>query len=232
MPLKDLLKKKDKIRDEGAVSASQNAPTLSPDVPEFQFVRTTTSTQETIEPPSFPGDPTRGQPLLSPEPRGKFGRFRRHSNAAAHGSTAEGTKGHESLSERFHFGRNRSNSSANVPENLPAVGGDGVARTEEEEAKWEKRATVLVTEGLHQGVSASTTPRSESANPLSPKRPSTGRSRSPSVAAPEDEENIQEAIRLHEKGNLEASTALFGRLANPSGQNNALAQVLYGLALR
>jgi hypothetical protein len=31
---------------------------------------------------------------------------------------------------------------------------------------------------------------------------------------------------------LEASTALFGRLADPNGANNALAQVLYGLALR
>jgi len=67
--------------------------------------------------------------------------------------------------------------------------------------------------------------------PLSPggKR---GRSRSPSVGVPGDEENIQEAIRLHEKGNLEASTALFGRLADPTSHNNALAQVLYGLALR
>jgi len=44
--------------------------------------------------------------------------------------------------------------------------------------------------------------------------------------------DIQEAIRLHEKGDLEASTALFGRLAEPNGANNALAQVLYGLALR
>jgi hypothetical protein len=117
---------------------------------------------------------------------------------------------------------------------LPDVGGDGVARTEEEEANWEKRATVLVTEGpLNQmaGTSRPTTPRVEVAAPLSPGG-QRGRSRSPSIAAPEDEENIQEAIRLHEKGNLEASTALFGRLADPNGHNNALAQVLYGLALR
>lgn len=31
---------------------------------------------------------------------------------------------------------------------------------------------------------------------------------------------------------LERSTAMFGRLANPSGANDALSQVLYGLALR
>ena len=31
---------------------------------------------------------------------------------------------------------------------------------------------------------------------------------------------------------LEQSTAMFGRLASPNGANNALSQVLYGLALR
>ncbi|KAJ4372422.1 hypothetical protein N0V83_004196 [Neocucurbitaria cava] len=234
MTLKDLLKKKDKIKDEGAAPAASKGPTLSPDVPEFQFYRTTTSTQETIEPPSFPGDPTRETPHLSPESRGKFGRFRKHSNASSQGPVTGAEDGkakqHESLTERLHFGRTRSSSSANVPENLPEVGGDGVARTEEEEAKWEKRATVLVTEGLK---SAPSTPSQEIANPLSPVRPTANRSNTgASVSAPADEENIQEAIRLHEKGNLEASTALFGRLADPNGANNALAQVLYGLALR
>lgn len=232
MTLKDLLKKKDKIKDEGAASSARSGPTLSSDVPEFQFFRSTTSTHEAIEPPSHPEDPTRQGPLLSPEPRGAFGRFRRHSNAASHSShTVEGaTKG----LERLHFGRTRSASSANVPENLPEVGGDGIARTEEEEAKWEKRATVLITEGLGHagGTSRPTSPRVEVAVPLSPGRPGVGRSRSPSIGVPGDEENIQEAIRLHEKGNLEASTALFGRLADPNTHNNALAQVLYGLALR
>jgi hypothetical protein len=226
MALKDLLKKKDKIKDEGATPAARGAPTLSPDVPEFQFFRTTTSTQETIEPPSFPGDPVRDAPLLSPA-RGTFGRFRSRSNASSQGSHTDGVaKG----LERLHFGRTRSSSSANVPENLPAVGGDGVARTEEDEANWERRATVLVTEGAlnHAGP---TSPGVDVVPPLSP-GVQKGRSRSPSVSAPGDEENIQEAIRLHEKGNLEASTALFGRLADPLSHNNALAQVLYGLALR
>jgi hypothetical protein len=31
---------------------------------------------------------------------------------------------------------------------------------------------------------------------------------------------------------LENSTAMFGRLADPEGSNNALSQVLFGLALR
>jgi hypothetical protein len=227
MTLKDLLKKKDKIKDDGAAPVARGGPTLSPDVPEFQFFRTTTSTQESIEPPSFPGDPTRApQPLLSPT-RTTFGRFRKHSDAAKQGSQ----NGSEGVAKRLHFGRTRSSSSAHVPENLPAVGGDGVARTEEEEANWEKRATVLVTEGALGGASGPTSPRIEVTNPLSPGALKS-RSRSGSINAPEDEENIQEAIRLHEKGNLEASTALFGRLADPNSHNNALAQVLYGLALR
>lgn len=43
------------------------------------------------------------------------------------------------------------------------------------------------------------------------------------------DENIQEAIRLHEAGELVESTAMFGRLAKAE---NPLSQVLYGLALR
>ncbi|OTB00041.1 hypothetical protein M426DRAFT_324617 [Hypoxylon sp. CI-4A] len=46
------------------------------------------------------------------------------------------------------------------------------------------------------------------------------------------DEQIQEAIRLHEGGQLDRSTQLFGRLADPHGANNPLSQVLYGLALR
>jgi hypothetical protein len=46
------------------------------------------------------------------------------------------------------------------------------------------------------------------------------------------DEDIQTAIKLHEEGDLERSTAMFGRLADPNGANNPLSQVLYGLALR
>ncbi|EDU50457.1 conserved hypothetical protein [Pyrenophora tritici-repentis Pt-1C-BFP] len=206
MTLKDLLKKKDKIRDEGAPT-SPTGPTLSPDIPEFHFFRTTTSTQESIEPPSFPGDPTREAPLLSPAPRGAFGRFRSRSSTSAQGG---------GIAERLHFGRSRSGSSVNVPDNLPEVGGDGVARTEDDEAKWEKRATVLVTATL-QHSSQPSTPHYEPTSPMSP-----GARSATSTGAPGDE--------MHQ--DLEASTALFGRLAEPTGANNALAQVLYGLALR
>jgi hypothetical protein len=52
------------------------------------------------------------------------------------------------------------------------------------------------------------------------------------VASKHTDDNIQEAIRLHEAGELEQATRMFGRLADPKGENNALSQVLYALALR
>ena len=52
------------------------------------------------------------------------------------------------------------------------------------------------------------------------------------VASKSTDDNIQKAIRLHEAGELEEATRMFGRLADPNGENNALSQVLYALALR
>ncbi|KAF1932468.1 uncharacterized protein M421DRAFT_417181 [Didymella exigua CBS 183.55] len=228
MPLKDLLKLKTKLKDEAASGAAGKGPTLGVDVPEFQFFRTTTSTHEAIEPPSFPGDPTRAEaPLLSPKDTRGFGRFRRSSNVSTTSSAGSGRGSEDAarpragtLSERFHLSRSRSQSSVNVPDNLPDVGDAPVARNDEDEAKWEKRATMLVQRGPLAQSSAPPTPTIELNGAMA------------TAAAPADEQDMQEAIRLHEKGNLEASTALFGRLADPAGANNALAQVLYGLALR
>lgn len=222
MPFKDLLKKKDKIRESSDVP--EKGPTLSPDVPEFQFFRTTTTTRESIEPPNFPGDPTRATYLTPEAPRsGLKGRFRRHSNAASDNGRPKSDGGH-----KIHFGRNRSASSANVPENLPEVGGDGVARNEEDEARWEKRATMLV-EGSTILKSGNNTPSIEINNPIN-----SGGSNGPGNVeqAPPADDRIQRAIRLHEETEYVESTKIFGELADPNGPNNALSQVLYGLALR
>ena len=222
MPLKDLLKKKDRIRD--ASGAPEKGPTLSPDVPEFQFFRTTTTTRESIEPPNFPGDPMR-QNYLTPEvPRSGFkGRFRRHSNASQESDRSKSDNGH-----KIHFGRSRSASSVNVPQNLPEVGGDGVARNEEDEARWEKRATMLV-EANTVLKSAENTPSIEVNNPIGfGGQNGTNDNAKP---LPADAE-IQKAIRLHEETEYAEATEIFGKLADPNGANNALSQVLYGLALR
>ncbi|KAL3963904.1 hypothetical protein ACCO45_000908 [Purpureocillium lilacinum] len=58
------------------------------------------------------------------------------------------------------------------------------------------------------------------------------RQRGRSVSSKKIDQDIQEAIQLHEAGHLEKSTVLFARLADPQGANNPLSQVLYGLALR
>ncbi|GAM90900.1 hypothetical protein ANO11243_089460 [Dothideomycetidae sp. 11243] len=85
----------------------------------------------------------------------------------------------------------------------------------EKEKAWEKRATQLA---MLPPVSS----------PTSTRTPNT-RTQEQHAA---DEDKLQRAITLHEKGELEEATALFGELAKPSGANNTLAQVLYGLALR
>lgn len=228
MTLKDLLKKKDKIGgDSGTKDQSTNSNILAPEIPEFTFMRTTTTTQEVISPPHFPGDPTRAS--LSPEnPSKRTGRFRKHSNSNASRPSEDGddaarpksAKEHR-ISGRFHLGRTRSSSSVHVPEDLPTID-IPVAKTEEDEAKWEARATLL----------AKGNERSRPGSFGEEQGRKGTRSRSVSVGDPGTDENIQEAIRLHEAGDLEKSTAMFGRLADPKGPNNALSQVLYGLALR
>lgn len=181
MTLKDLLKKKEKIRDEGGFPPAPVGPTLSPDVPEFKFLRTTTTTQSIIEPPTHPLDPVRQPPLLSPGlPQGKLGRFRRHSHASETALGAEDPNAKNEYRLSGLFGRNRSSSSANIPENLPDVVA-GVARTEDEEAQWEKRATVMAKGNT---ISQTTTPTYERADPI---QGSGNKSKRVSVGAPSDE---------------------------------------------
>jgi hypothetical protein len=148
MALKDLLKKKEKVEAE----SSQRDDSLRPpeDVPHFTFLRTTSTTQEVIEPPLYPGDEI-------PQKNGKhLSRFRRHTNAATTSpperprSTSGGLDAKPELgrrlSERLHLGRSSrsaSSSSVNIPENLPKEPEGAAAKGEEEESQWEKRATLL-----------------------------------------------------------------------------------------
>jgi hypothetical protein len=102
------------------------------------------------------------------------------------------------------------------------------------ESQWEARATILAKKNEQQ--------RSRPSTPVgsvtdlgkfsdSTMGDSPGREKGV-VSSKHVDDNIQEAIRLHEAGKLETSTQMFGRLADPKGENNALSQVLYGLALR
>ncbi|KAI8949708.1 HCP-like protein [Xylaria longipes] len=166
-------------------------------------------------------------------------------------------KEHRRLSHRLGLSRHVPKTSEYVPENLPenlpqinitTSNDPTTAETKEakeaREQQWEKRATILATTNEERQKSRS---RSVSASPSpSPSYTSLGglnnasggidtsppRGSNSVVSSKEIDQDIQEAIRLHEEGDLERSTELFGRLADPYGANNPLSQVLYGLALR
>jgi len=267
--LKDLLKKKDSI----AKDAQQNKPAVLA-VPEFKIIRTTTESEEVIQPPHFDGD---DEPLdKQPKKERRRTLFSRASSAVIPKSPSPSKartslesddtkklqslpvrpKNERKLSDRLHMGgRSRSktneNTSSHLPENLPAppdsvavpsISIDGTTdegnkyANAQREAQWEKRATILASSpSLREGggVEERTGGRTrETVNLNAPPSSSAARDRSRSISDQEGDVNIQEAIRLHEAGDLAASTTMFGTLADPKGANNALSQVLYGLALR
>ncbi|KAJ5371805.1 Tetratricopeptide-like helical [Penicillium concentricum] len=238
--LRNILHKRD---DLSITPTPQNAPT--PPAPEFKLIRSDTNTQEIITAPSDPNDQT--QYLSSPtqeeptSPRRSFQLFNRSPKLAS--ATSQSPPRRERrLSNLLHLDpRSRSNSrdsSANIPADLPQIDDDHSASKQEREALWEKRATVLVQQNPQFAQSGSSLPRQgegeaslglglglEQARPRSSSQSRVGMD-------PNEDINIQEAIRLHESGDLERSTQMFGQLADPNGANNPLSQVLYGLALR
>ncbi|KAL6867836.1 hypothetical protein J3F83DRAFT_765787 [Trichoderma novae-zelandiae] len=140
------------------------------------------------------------------------------------------------LSHRLRLGR-APETSDHVPQDLPEIvvpggGGDGddAQDRDAEELQWEKRATMLAGQNdrarspadgaAHVSLDGA---RSRSASTHSAADP---------VLSKQIDADIQEAIRLHEEGNFVEATKIFGRLADESGANNPLSQVLYGLALR
>ncbi|KAJ5210020.1 Tetratricopeptide-like helical [Penicillium cf. griseofulvum] len=239
--LRNILHKRD---DLGTTQTSQNE-SETPPAPEFKLIRSDTHTQEILTPPSHPNDqsqypssPTQEEPT---SPRRSFQLFNRSPRP---GSATSQSPPHRErrLSNLLHLGpRSRSNSrdsSANLPTDLPQIDDDRSASNQEREALWEKRATVLVQRNPQFAQSGSSLPRQgegeaslglglglEQARPRSSSQSRVGMD-------PNEDINIQEAIRLHESGDLERSTQMFGQLADPNGANNPLSQVLYGLALR
>ncbi|KAL4890605.1 hypothetical protein BDV59DRAFT_92077 [Aspergillus ambiguus] len=212
MPLRDLLHKKDSLSE------------TPPAVPDIKFIRSDTVSHEIITPPTYAHDP---DPDHDHSPRRSLNPFHR-SRSPSESSPRRGRR----LSHLLHLERSRSpsasaasTSSVNIPADLPQVSGAG-ADAQDQESQWEKRATMLVQQNPNWNL------------PASPGAGGSGggggrsRSRSSSVGDAEKDLDIQEAIRLHEVGELEKSTDMFRRLADPHGANNALSQVLYGLALR
>ncbi|KAK6335978.1 hypothetical protein TWF730_003351 [Orbilia blumenaviensis] len=170
--------------------------------PEFRMFRSDTTTQEEIFPPSHPHHSPYGQGIPPQQQQS---------------SDSGDQKPHK---KRLSFLRRGSStggppaaagSSEHVPSDLVSPTTEG--NKGEQEDKWEWRASQL---GLG-GGGAGNTPTRE---------------RSRSFSDQGTDKDIQEAIRLHEAGDLENSTKLFRQLADPQGANNPLSQVLYGLALR
>ena len=162
------------------------------------------------------------------------------------------------LSQRLHLKR-APDTSDSVPRDLPEIvvaaddggGGeddDGAQGREGQESQWEQRATILAGQnerarsrptspapgdggawqGEGGGGGGAAAAAAAAAGSLAQHRTGAGGA----VSSKQIDADIQLAIRLHEEGDLEHSTELFGRLADPQGVNNPLSQVLYGLALR
>ena len=231
MPFRDLLKKKEKIEEQTDYRQPQQREALEPP-PAFKIVRSDTHTEELLDPPSFsPSDDRSPRPARSPpSPQRSIGRFR----SISRGGDAEGSpkKDHKRLSDMLHLNRDKSRSSsissANLPSNLPDVPDAYTDRgdQEEKEAKWEQRATILASAGRSPATAASTDATTAQMSQLSLSRPSLP---ARSISDAQSDVNIQNAIRLHENGQLEEATRMFKQLAD---SGNVLSGVLYGLALR
>ncbi|ORY66291.1 uncharacterized protein BCR38DRAFT_339589 [Pseudomassariella vexata] len=252
MGLREMLKKKDRL-DDGYSTDPETVGRLA--APEFTFIRSDTHTQEVIYPPTGPEsntsdddnnayltarDSDSGRP-----PRRSLDVFK--SKPRARGSSVSSVKSESGLgrlSQRLRLSRQPSTSEY-VPEDLPQIrlplDGSGLDK-EVAELQWENRATMLAqqSEKKTRSRSASHSPApqiaklnlGDDAENGSNDRAAHGGTNSGIVSSQQTDEDIQEAIRLHEEGSLEQSTQLFGRLADPNGANNPLSQVLYGLALR
>ncbi|KAF4625553.1 hypothetical protein G7Y89_g12611 [Cudoniella acicularis] len=213
MPFKDILRKKDKLAQQhGKAPEAAQEPTLQS--PEFTFMRSDTNTQELISPPSFSSAESSQLP-----------------------PTADGH--HESRTSKL-FGRNRSSSAVSTQSNISNSSDKSKSKSPKRlSQRLHFRKSDVVQRVFQVTCLRLMWGKMEMVGPATPTGPKTN------VAAFQDmnlgggpistkdtDDNIQEAIRLHEEGKLEASTAMFGRLADPNGENNALSQVLYGLALR
>ncbi|CZT00387.1 uncharacterized protein RAG0_08429 [Rhynchosporium agropyri] len=236
MPLRDILKWKEKVEPQR--DAPSSPPALEP--PVFTFMRSDTNTQEIITPPNISSrESSPPPPFIDGQSESRTSRlFKGHSRSASVNSQASASSSKlkstnpKRLSQRLHLKRSEPTSES-VPTDLPEIlvqeGEDGEVR----ESSWEKRATLLAKKN-EESTSRPTTPVGGSTTGISSFQDLniSGGSKKSVVSTKQADDNIQEAIRLHEASELETSTKMFGRLADPNGENNALSQVMYGLALR
>ncbi|KAH7030957.1 uncharacterized protein B0I36DRAFT_362746 [Microdochium trichocladiopsis] len=246
MGLRDMLKKKDGLNEGASGRHAETLDRLNAG-PEFTFIRSDTHTQEIIQPPSHPaGEGSSSRLAAGKEPNlarrsldvFRSGGSRSRSNSASKGSDdvrhslqqpAADPASSRRLSQRLHLSRSPA-SSDYVPQNLPAINVVAASGDVESESQWENRATILAQANEERRKSPEEQHQQQrDGGAPSPQAPPGSK---PGTISKATDDELQEAIRLHEEGELEQSTAAFGRLANPNGANNPLSQVLYGLALR
>lgn len=229
MPFRDLLKKKDKHVE------PEPEPQAAPE-PEWKIIRTTTDGSDLLASSHHTNSIDTNDGAGASKHRSIFNRDRSASNASGRSVstiTSDRPNAHKRLSQRLHL-RKEEQTSDSVPADLPDIQADNSTGGEGQESQWEKRATILARKN-EESRSRPTTPRNDSAADLERignLRLGSSHKREASVSSKKGDDNIQEAIRLHEAGDLGTATKMFGRLADPDGENNALSQVLYGLALR
>lgn len=238
MPFKDLL--------HGMEKKASAVPTI--EVPNIKFIRSDTTSEETIAPPLSGDDDgrykensnTANQPTDSPRHR----RPRRSisslllrtpqspttdpSPPTSPGQTRREKQLSHLLDRTF---RSQSSLSVNIPLDLPEIDLNN-ADAQEREAQWERRATALVQGNLQLASPRRSLSASAGNRGLETPQFASRRSSQNPIDESEIDVDIREAIRLHEAGDFANSTRMFGKLADPNGANNALSQVLYGLALR
>lgn len=142
---------------------------------------------------------------------------------------------------RLSLGLRKTQVSEKVPIDLPNIeilaervekGVEG--KVNEIKFQWEKRATILAKTNEESWQNLKKSNEGSATNLLSKDMidiRGLGFNKAP-MPIERSGDDIQEAIRLHETGELETSTLMFGRIAKSLGENNLLSQVLYGLSLR
>ena len=177
MTLKDLLKKKDLIKEQSKPSGDHATIT-----PEVTLMRSDTYTQEIISAPTYPDDEISLASKSQDRPRSPTS-AKRPSRFRSLSSTSNGSKdskagtgerpGNERrLSQLLHI-RSSSyssrHSSVYVPDDLPQIE-DRLNAVEDQEARWEERATLLAKENLNfrHGIATENPSLQAESNPILP----------------------------------------------------------------
>lgn len=118
MPLKEIIQKRDKLRDSSNSSSTTAPPPPPSDIPEIKFIRSDTTTQEVINPPIYDSESDLDQHSsvnASPQPHLSLDRGRASSDE--YGSGGSGSPRRHRLSL---FRRSRSPSESSVAATSPS----------------------------------------------------------------------------------------------------------------